>query len=125
MGLYGLVGYCPCDHKELDMTERLSNLSTHTHTHTRVHTHSENSGFQMLLHPYRLKNNLLEQGSREEAWSESKKLKTSYIDCKIIYSTISKTVRDLNTMCKLHARECMPKSECILISNEKCINMFK
>ena len=29
MGLYDLVGYCPWDHKELDMTEQ---LSTHTHT---------------------------------------------------------------------------------------------
>lgn len=89
----------------LVQTLSVQTLGITTITNTHTHTQSENSGFQMLLHPYRLKNNSLAQGSREEAWSESKKSKTSYTDGKIIYSTISRTVGDLNTICKLHARD--------------------
>ena len=33
-GLRSLVGYSPCDRKELDTTEPLTHTHTHTHTHT-------------------------------------------------------------------------------------------
>ena len=36
-GLRSLAGYNPWGHKELDMTERLT--QTHRHTHTHTHTH--------------------------------------------------------------------------------------
>ena len=32
-GLRSLVGYSPCDRKELDTTEPLTHTHTHTHTH--------------------------------------------------------------------------------------------
>ena len=32
-----LVGFSPWDHKELDMTEQLTDRHTHTHTQTTLH----------------------------------------------------------------------------------------